>query len=409
MASRSTRPNGHTWIFVKAANGKRRAVRLGLLADEVASEAARRLEKLERHWHRREPLDAVTSAWLDSLPPVLLERVVSTGLVALDGRSAPVSSDRSLSRLLAEWKSTLDVEPQTLVNYEQVGSSLRRYFGADRDVTSISPADGDKFRAWLVEHGRAGDRPKPLSRATVSKTVKVARRIFEFARRLRWTHDNPLAHLRAGGEVNVDRSCYVTPALVDRVAEECEDLELRAMLLLSRFATMRGPSEFSLLTWADVDWAAPAVRITAPKTKRYDRGGRRTTPLESRCVKALEDLWHQLDEASPAAVFPRLGGLSSSQLSERLERVCRRVGVALWAKPWINLRASCETDWQQEGRSIFETAEWMGHAPEIALRHYNRVSKDRVADLPKLSGGRSEADRPGRSNPKHNPKRSQAL
>lgn len=390
MASRSTREsNGHTWVFVKAANGKRRAIRLGLLSDEDAAEATRRLERLERHCHEGGELDKVTEAWLESLPKTLFDRVVSSGLVSVNGAAKPVSADQSLSRLLIEWRSTLDVEPQTLVNYDQVGQYLKRYFGADRDVTTITPAEGDKFRTWLVESGRnKGD--KPLSRATVSKTCKVARRIFEFARRLRWVYDNPLGHLKAGGEVNREREVYVTPRLVDHLVDLATDEELRTMIVLSRFATMRGPSEFEQLKWSDIDWRTPAIRITAPKTKRYEHGGRRTTPLCDRCVDALNRLWDSVEEESPEAVFPRLGTLDSSQLSGRLQRLCREAGVALWAKPWINLRASCETDWQEEGRSIFETAEWMGHAPEIALRHYNRVAKDRVADLPAVAQGEAK-------------------
>ena len=381
MASRTTRPNGHTWIFTKAANGKRRAVRLGILSEDEAVEAHRRLAKLESSHASGEPLDAITEAWLTSLTQKNYERVVATGLVAIDQSGVTkISEDHSLERLIGEWKGTLDVEPQTISGYEQHLEHLRRYFGPDRDVTTILPADADKFKAWVISDGRVnGD--EPLSRSTVSRAIKTWRPLFEFSRRLRWVAESPFNHLRAGGEFNEERCYYITTRLVDKLIELCPDLELKAIMALSRYATFRGPSEFAKLTWQDVDLVAGDVRIVSPKTKRYRNGTSRITPLKGMALETLQALWDAAPEGA-TEVLPRLGKSDSSRLSQRIETLCRQVGTALWVKPFINLRASCETDWQKAGRSIFETAEWMGHSPEVALRHYNRIAKDRVVDLP---------------------------
>ncbi|MEN1682056.1 MAG: hypothetical protein AAGJ46_20950 [Planctomycetota bacterium] len=405
MASRSTRPNGHTWIFVKAANGKRRTIRLGNLSPDDADEAQRRLTRIEQAYHSGQSLDALTSVWLDALPKANQDRVFATGLVAADpGKPADRNADFGLSKLIDEWKGTLDVEPDTLRGYEQHAEFLRRYFGDNRDVTRVLPADADKFRIWALESGRVNGK-KPLSRSTVSRAIRTWQAIFEFACRLKWRPDNPFRHLRAQGEFNPARNWYITRDLVDLLIVEAGEPELAAMIALSRYATFRGPSEFSQLRWSDVDLPGGTVRITAPKTKRYEHGARRSAPLEGRAHEQLERLWDAAPDGADL-VLPKLGAAESSRLSQRVGSICRRLGVPFWPKPWINMRASCETDWQTEGRSIFETAEWMGHSPEVALRHYRRIAKDQVVDLPAThrKTTRSEARSPKPSDPKHNPK-----
>ena len=203
---------------------------------------------------------------------------------------------------------------------------------------------------------------------------------------------NPCTHLRAEGEFNEERNFYITPRLVDALIDECPDLELRAMIALSRYASFRGPSEFEPLLWHDVDFDRGMVTITSTKTKRYRNGARRSAPLNGEALKRIEELWEAADEGV-TRVFPRLGNSDSSRLNQRLNTLCRRLGVPLWDKPFTNMRASCETDWQEAGHQALTTATWMGHSVAVALQHYNRVAKDRVVDLPPGNPKRSEATR----------------
>ena len=350
MASKTTRPNGHTWVFVKASNGKRRAPRLGTLAADEAEEAARRLTKLEKQFALGLAPDAVTEAWIDSLSPANRKRVIATGLVATDERSIERRAKaRTLDKLIAEWKTTLDVEPQTLCNYDMVAELLKRYFAPDRDVASIVPADADKFRAWMAKSGKKNG--KAMSRATVSRSCRTARRIFEFARRLRWAVDNPFEHVRSVGEFNPERCWYVTRRLVDKLIVTCPDVELKAMIALSRYATFRGSSEFGPLTWRDVDFEAATVRITSPKTKRYPNGARRTTPLEGEALRMLGILF-ELAEDGATDVFPRLGQHDSSALSQRLQSICRTVASHTGRRPGrTSVLAARQTGRPRAGRS----------------------------------------------------------
>jgi integrase len=416
MASRYTAPNGDTWIFVKAANKKRRPVRLGSQTRHDAEEAERRVETIERCFHRGGDLDPMTRMWVQQLPAVLHDRLARTGLLPEDlvdrerstptyaAPAAPVTPpvrDCSLDRLVTRWQETVaQVEPQTVGNYDREVDRLRRFVswldlideqeaeqngGKPRkrmkDIRHLVAADGARFPGWMEKHGRVkGD--KALSKSTISRSVGTIQRIVEHAVLEEWILKNPFGHLTRQGEFNEDRHVYVTARLIDHLIEISGDDELAAMLALSRYASYRGPSEFKSLCWIDVDWENAMIAITASKTKRYRNGKRRRAPLNERCIKLLNRLWDRAGE-SQDKVFPRLGDLDSSQLSERVEILCRRTGVALWEKPWINLRASCETDWQQiDKMQPFETAAYMGHSATVALLHYNRVAKDRVADLP---------------------------
>ena len=46
---------------------------------------------------------------------------------------------------------------------------------------------------------------------------------------------------------------------------------------------------------------------------------------------------------------------------------------------FVNLWASCERDPFKAGHPIDEIAAWMGHSPEMAIKHYNRVVKQQKA------------------------------
>lgn len=95
--------------------------------------------------------------------------------------------------------------------------------------------------------------------------------------------------------------------------------------------------------------------------------------LELRAV--LADCYADAEELVP--------GLTNGAVNLRTEfsRVVVRARLSMWEKPFQNLRSSYETDWfrQYPGR-INDVARWMGHSPEIAMRHYLQVIPQGVDD-----------------------------
>ena len=57
-----------------------------------------------------------------------------------------------------------------------------------------------------------------------------------------------------------------------------------------------------------------------------------------------------------------------------IEKLANRAGVALWEKPFQNMRASCSTDLADKYPSKV-CAEWLGHTEQVADKHYRQVTE----------------------------------
>jgi integrase len=392
MATVSEQPrgSGRFAVLARKANGKRHPIRLAAgvtrrqaekFADFVTSlESARDLAQMPDH---------ATIAWLTSLKPALHERLSRAGLV--ESRGEPAAGRRgepataqfapgTVGHLCAVFPATLNVEPQSLVAIGQTLRNLSEYFGDDRPVTTITAGDADEFRAWLTRRGRkqrSEDRPntKPLAPATVSRRCRTASQVFAYAVRKRWCHDNPFDHMLGWTSTNPDKDRYIPAADIERIIADDPDLEFRTLLAMARWAGVR-PSDALDATWGQVDWDRCFMHLVAPKTRRSRTAGHRDVPLFPRVRDLLDRLYAAAPEGSDY-IFAHYRTTSHANLTDRLTRAAIRVGVLPWPKPWINLRASCENDWIDDGFDIFRVARWMGHAPDVALRHYNRVAKER--------------------------------
>lgn len=390
MATVTKRPHGHHWVLCRATNGKRRPIRLGKSTRKQAEDFAAYVTMLEAAQRMGRLPDPPTLAWLAGLDGTLHTRVANTGLVqhrgGAEGERGRTAADTpaagTMAWLAAEFPKSLDVKPQTLVNVERVLANLVEYLSPTRPLAHVTAGDADDFRTWLRKSGRAKS-DEPLSYATVSRRCRLARQAFEYAVRKQWCRENPFGHMADWCEVNPGKDAYVPADIVRQILDDDPDPEFRVILALARFAGVR-PSDVIQATWDAVDWQQWYLLVRSPKTERARHGGIRDVPLAEAIRPHLTTLWElagQRVEAGEPAVylFPRWRELSHAALADRLERRTIRLGHQPWAKPWNNLRASAENDWIAAGIDIFQVARWMGHSPEVALRHYNRVAKDRPA------------------------------
>lgn len=207
----------------------------------------------------------------------------------------------------------------------------------------------------------------------MSRRCRAARQIFEFAVRKKWRLDNPFDHMVDWCVRNPDRDVYIPADDVRPILDSESDLEFRTLLAFCRFAGMR-PSDALSAEWSGVDWDRSYIHIVISKTRRSRSGGHRDVPLFPEVRKLLDELFARAPDGA-TLVFPHYSQTSHANISDRLRRGCIRAGQTIWVKPWVNLPASCENDWINSGFSTFQVARWMGHAPDVALRHYNRVAK----------------------------------
>jgi hypothetical protein len=374
MASITTRPNGHRWILFTAPNGKRYTIRLGNASRQQADSAKLRIEALIAAKLLNQPPDIETVKWLTATGAKFYDRLATAGLVV-------TRKVRTVADLVA-W-SVVELKkkkskPATIRNVQISGDNLIKFFKDKPRICDITEDDATDFREWLSKCG--GQNGKPLARTTVSRRCRRAREIFALAAKesRRWIAANPFGSMRHWSEVNLDRNVYIERSDIDCVIDELTDVYLRLIVALARYAGLRSPSEVVSLTWQNIDWAKGTMTVECVKTAAYEEKAWRIVPIFPELRPHLEAAYDQLPERGGIFVLPSYQGKPWTTIARRIEAACRRLGMAMWTKPFVNMRASCEYDWLQS-HPINVVASWMGHSPQVALLHYNRVAKELTA------------------------------
>ena len=128
-----------------------------------------------------------------------------------------------------------------------------------------------------------------------------------------------------------------------------------------------------------MDFATGRMTVTSAKTEHHEGKGYRVVPLFSRLRAILDEAW----ELAPAGAEYVVGGDYRSRslngtvwnnitLRTQFLKLVRRAGLKPWPRPFNNLRASCETDLNENFPSHV-VCEWIGHSPAVAATHYLTV------------------------------------
>ena len=75
-------------------------------------------------------------------------------------------------------------------------------------------------------------------------------------------------------------------------------------------------------------------------------------------------------------------GWNNCNLRIQFQRILKWAGVASWPKPFQNLRASQETE-LAHAFPLHVVTEWLGSPPQMALKHYRRVTDEDFAQATK--------------------------
>jgi integrase len=372
MSSIVNRPQGHKWLQFKAPNGKRQTLRLGKISAKQARDFQYRVDGLLAAKAMGHAPDIETAKWVGSLSPKIHARLAKAGL-------ASGMVPHTLKELIAEFKKSLKVEPATTRNIAIACKNLLTHFGPTVLIASITPGDAKEFRAVIATTGR--EDGGPLAVATVSRRCRRAKQVFAYAVDKRWLAANPFAQMKGWSEVNRSKDFYVTLDLVQSVLAEIPNLEFHTIVVLARFGGLRSPSEILPMRWDQVNWEHETLLIKSPKTKRYEGRDQRTVPLFPEIRDALEELWEEAPDGEPL-LFPG-HQITGAGLSSELQRTCRAAGIALWPRPWQNLRATRETELLEEF-PIHAVAQWLGHSPAVAIQHYAQIVKEHQARAVKM-------------------------
>ena len=168
----------------------------------------------------------------------------------------------------------------------------------------------------------------------------------------------------------------------------CPDAQWRLIIALSRYGGLRCPSEHLALTWGDVDWERNRLNVRSPKTEHYRGGESRAVPLFPELRPYLEEAF-ELAEPGTQHVVTRYRD-SSANLRTQFLRIIRRAGVESWPKLFHNLRASRQTELENQFPSHV-VCDWMGNSHAVARKHYLQTTEEHFARAGVASGARGGA------------------
>jgi integrase len=277
-------------------------------------------------------------------------------------------------------KKRTDLKPRSLSNLEQSRNSLVRFFGARRDLATITDGEAADWH----RHEK-----QDYAKATVSMFVKKARQFLADAASRGIVAANPFAKLRAGSQSNEARMEYVSRETIQKVIDACPDSEWRLLFGLARYAGLRIPSEIRGLGWCDYDPARQTLRILSSKTEHHDGGAERVVPVVPDLDTLIGDAWavssdydaHCPAHSSSSFMLPRLRGRT---LVTQAEKIIEKAGVPRWGKLFQNLRSSCQTDLEERFPSHV-VCSWLGNSPAVARKHYLQVTDAHFEAATKLS------------------------
>ncbi|WP_153559240.1 tyrosine-type recombinase/integrase [Roseimaritima sediminicola] len=360
------------WRLRFYLHGKRRSLWIGDSSKRAADTIARHVEELARAAEANVTADAGAVRWVESLEGRMRDTLTRWGLCdASDGR---LRSDEG--RLLGPFLDAYiarrtDVAARTTETYRQAKRFLVEHFGADRPLRSITAADAEQWRRWLltypVRRDKDGKPLKTMAEATVAKHVKRARLLFSEAVRGRLIDSSPFAAVKIGSQSNPARHHFVDRQTTAAVLDACPDHDWRLIFAFARFAGMRAPSEVLGMRWSDVLWDTNRLRIDSPKT------GLRFCPIFPELRPILDEAYHDAPEGAVYCIHRYRGG--ETNLSTMLHRIIERAGCVPWEKTYINLRSTRRTELQEAFASHVVDA-WLGHSSRVADEHYLQVTSD---------------------------------
>jgi len=349
---------------------------------KIAEQVRGHIEALAIARETGQPPDRLTAEWLNRLgeDSTLRTKLAKVGLI--DGEGPEVPASRLGYFLDHVILSRPDVKPATLEIWRQPCRNLKEFFGEDVKLKDITPGRAEQFAQWL--------KTQQLAPATLAKRLSFARTFFHTARKHRLIDANPFAEVKIPkADVSV-RQHFVDRETFERLLAVATPT-WRTILALARLGGLRCPSEVLSLEWRHIDWENSRITVPSPKTERYAGQAQRVIPLFAELRPFLEEA-HQLAEPGQTHIIAgdylakanTSAGWRSINLRTQLQRLVRKAGLKPWPRLFHNLRSSRETELLDQF-PLHTVAKWLGHDPEISLKHYAQTTDEHFAKA--VAGG----------------------
>lgn len=336
---------------------KRKSVWLGNINKRSAEVVARHIDELVRAKESNTAPAPATTVWANGVNIKLSATLIRWGLV--QQRKRLDENQRLCGPFFTSYvDDRTDLKETTKTKYRNAADWFTKKFGEQTPLASITPADFDSWRRWLVNEG--------LAAATANKVAKRVKKFFTEAVRAKIIAESPAADSKIGGEKNRERQHYIDHATTKAILGEC-NTTWATIFGLCRYQGFRCPTEVLALKWSDVNWEQNRLRVESVKT------GLRYCPIFPEMRRLLDTAWEQASEGA-IHVVERYRN-SEANLRTQLKRIIERAGVVPWEKLFVNLRSSCRTDLQRLYPSHVINS-WLGQSTTVAEDHYLQVTDD---------------------------------
>ena len=365
MASIShDKKTGRRTIQFKAADGSRKSIRLGKVPQKTAQAIRTQIEFLVAAKGNGTAMPPQTVEWLKTIDETLYQRLSAVGLI--DARKSALLDEY----MAAYIQRRVDAKSGTKLKWRATEKQLNAFFGAGRDLRTITAGDADAFRLMLMDTDTIrGGKMQPN---TVAKHIKVARLFFNAAIRDEVISKNPFTGVDSGERKNPQREYFVTREETQKCIEAAPDSQWRLIIALARYGGLRTPSEMVRLRWEDILWDSERMIVTSPKTERHEGGESRVVPLFPELRKYLDEA----DEIAPERtefVITRYRD-TDSNMRTTFQKIIKRAGLTPWPKLMQNLRSSRQTELEETFPSHV-VCKWMGNSIKVAQKHYLQTTE----------------------------------
>ena len=250
---------------------------------------------------------------------------------------------------------------------EQMLEKLKNFFGSERQLTDITPADIEGYKL----HRRAF-----VSGSTVNRELALLKRMFNLA--IAWDlflDLNPVRKVKFFREFN-------TGLRVLKPGEEEKLLQNAAPFVqnVTRFALNTGLriGEIFSLRWSQVDWEKNILNVFAPKTGKI-----REVPVNSEARKVLE--YWALGKRNEFVFYNLETGKPFVDLKAGFALACRKAGIS--GVTWHTLRHTFASRLLDRGVDIVTVQQLLGHSTVTVTMRYTHTNLDsKRAAVEKLAG-----------------------
>ena len=388
MASlhKETTKTGTTgWRIRFTLDGQRKGIRLGAVPKKLAETVCSRVEELINCRLANVSYSQETARWLGGINDELYKKLSAIGLVS--ARQTYRLADQ-LERYIQTYSG--GKEPSTIEKWGFDRDRLIQFFGADCDIKSVIRSDCDQYKTWLYNEKHFAD-------STVGRAIRNARMFFAS-----WVRDgmlprNPFDGVKSSNAIDESRNQYIPAETVLLAIEYCPDAEWRAIFALARFGGLR-PGEIYALKLDAIKWDRNMIVVTSPKTKRHVGGGQREIPIFPELRPYLLDVTETARDGAEY-VLDRLreratNKMKTPNLGKIVHDILNKAGIPKWAKPFVSMRGSCETDLTKKF-PIKTATTWIGNSLQVAQKHYLRVLPEHFEQATNMYvfSGKSENDK----------------